>query len=120
MMNYDKMDYIKINGMIMNVAVRGNCECIGEIDIDWNVVGGYVFALIKEYTGKWWYRLFKTNDEYCFDEKTILYTLDHDDDPLYIYGYYENIETNDKVLKKNNQKESLQDVINVISHELSD
>lgn len=114
------MDYRKINGMIMNIAIRGNCECFGDIDIDWNVVCGYVFILITEYTGKWWYRIFRTNGKYCFDEKNILYTLDHDDDPLYIYGYYENIETDDKVLQKNIHGDWLQDVINAISHELSD
>lgn len=82
--------YLRINNLIMDIAMRGNYASLGPTDIYWKVVEPYVFALIIDYTGKWWYRIF-TCEEPCgceYDKRSILDTLDNEEDPQYIYGYY--------------------------------
>ena len=58
-----------LNTMILSKALGGYSDCNGPITINWRFEYGFVFALIQEYTGKWWYRLFQVKDtkfEYSF------------------------------------------------------
>lgn len=91
----DYSKYSQLNMLIRDAAIRGNMDCLGSIVINWKVCGGYVLVLIEEYTGKWWYRVFISNDDFQYERKRILYPADADD-LVYVYGYYENMAGSEK------------------------
>ena len=85
--------------LIRDMAIRGSTDCLGPIDINWKACGRYIFVLIEEYTGKWWYRIFLSDEKFQYEKNRILYPAEEDDDLMYIYGYYENMNGTERELQ---------------------
>ena len=78
-----------LNTMILNKALSGHSDCNGPVTINWRFEESFVFSLIEEYTGKWWYRLFVCNDSlfhYSFEK--ILHPSPDAYNMKYVYDYY--------------------------------
>ena len=88
------------NRLIMDMALRGDCDCLGEIDIYWKKADNYMFVLVIKYDGKCWYRLFLCQDGTDYERKQIMYSLDHNDDPALIYGFYSYLDGAEESLQK--------------------
>lgn len=86
--------------LIRDTAIRGSMDCLGPVDISYKVCGSYVFVLIEEYTGRWWYRVFICPGDFHYERNRILYPLDGMEDLQYVYGYYEDMRGAEKELQK--------------------
>ena len=92
--------YSWLNGLIMDIAIRGSTDCLGPIDIYWKDVGSYTFVLIVEYTGKWWFRIITCQSGFHYDQRQIMSSIDDLDDPQFIYAYFKNMNGSEQKLQK--------------------
>lgn len=92
-------NYMWLNKLILDVAIKGDCDCHGCLDVYWKTAGEYGIVLVVTYD-KWWYRIFEHLEEYQFNPDQVLQSLDNSDDSQYIYGCYENITEREWELQK--------------------
>ncbi len=104
----------ELNMLIMDTAIRGDIDSLGPVDINWKVIENFVFTFIQEYTGKCWYRIFISNDEFHYERKKILYPQVHDEYFQYVYGFYENLDGTEHEVQMNEPGDWLQHAVAVI------
>ena len=91
---------MNLNRMIMTLSLGGEYDNLGPYEINWKVEDGYAFVTVIEHTGKWWYRIFTARENFHYERGRILDSLENDEDPDYIYGYYEDMNGTDRELQK--------------------
>ena len=80
----------QMNRLIMANAIHnGKTDCTGPISIYYNVKGHYVFILVEEYTGKWWYRIFDCPGEFTYERNRVLDPKIGCEDLRCMYDYYQ-------------------------------
>ncbi len=93
-------DYTWLDSIIMESAIRGITDSLGPIDINWNMIGNFVFVLIQEYNGDWWYRIFDWcgGGQFHYERKRLLDPVEADD-LKYLYGSFDNIYGGGRVIE---------------------
>ena len=124
MNDIEKMNAVEkhlwLNGLIMNVAIRGSGDCLGPIDINWKVVGSYVFVAIVEYTGKWWFRIITCQNGFHYDQRHIMSSIDNYEDSQIVYGYFKNMNGSEQQLQKWKAGNWLQEIVALVAQEIDE
>ena len=109
-----------LNGLIMNVAIRGSGDCLGPIDIYWKGVGNYVFVVIVKYTGKWWFRIIFCQNGFHYDQGKIISSIDNYEDSQIVYGYFKNMDGSEQKLQKWKDGNWVEEIVALVAREIDE